>query len=263
MIETTTQVSLEEDQQFFVVWRDTEGAMQRGPLQVLWELISSYRVDIFNVSLIRITEDFLDFIRQSRQLQLDLAASFTHMASRLVYYKSKALLPQTDIEENEGEDRLPPELVGQLLEYRKYQTAAEKLREIGDIASGMYTRKAALTSQSDTQKEEEWLDVSLNDLIILYSRLLQRPSEEKTGDIAFELEQYSVDKQLAYLQNLLNQVEAFAFEDIFENPKNIKRGELIVTFLALLELTRQAKVVIRQKNNFGEIRIFKRSLIVS
>ncbi len=268
--QVSSTLGLEKGPQFFVVWRNGEGKAQRGPLQVLWDLIASYQLDIFNVSLERISQDFLEFIRHNHKLQLDTAAAFTHMASRLIYYKSKALLPRLEIEEDEERDRLPPELVDQLLEYRKYQIAAEKLRVIEETVSGMYTRQVVAKPQVEGGIEnsgEEWLDVNLTDLIILYSRLLRRKEKqtkiEKPEDITFELDRYSLEVQLLYLENLLGQVDSFSFQDIFENPKDIKRGELIVTFLAILELTHQSKIVIRQKNNFGEIRIFKRSVVVS
>ncbi len=266
------------EQQFFVFWRNGEGTMERGPLPVLWDMIESYQVDIFDVSLERLTEDFLSYMKESRKLRIDIAASFIHMAARLVYYKSRALLPDVDfITEHEEENRLPKEIVQQLLEYRKYQMAAEKLCFIENLSSGMQGRKAGIHSvqitpmerkeRKERKEREGWLDLNLTDLIILYSRLLKRIEKEqqKEKDLTYELEKYSVEEKIKYLSTLIEKVDTFSFEEIFENPylQNVTRNELIVTFLALLELTLQGKIILRQKHNFQEVLIFKRNVIVT
>ena len=256
------------DVQFFVSWRNGEGALERGPLQVLWDLIEAYQIDIFDVSLERLTEDFLQFIEHNKALELNLAASFMSMAARLIYYKSRALLPNLEFEESEEEHRLPPELVQQLLEYRKYQAAARKLGFLDEVSGGMYTRKAELPLQQEKktkQESNEYLDLNLTDMIILYSRFLKRAEaqKQKEENLSYELENYNVAEQIAYLETLLENVDSFRFEEIFEDPKRIKKGELITSFLALLELTKQAKIIIRQRKNFGEIRIFKQTVLVS
>ena len=256
------------DVQFFVSWRNGEGILERGPLQVLWDLIEAYQIDIFDVSLERLTRDFLQFIEHNKTLELNLAASFMSMAARLIYYKSRALLPNLEFEESEEEHRLPPELVQQLLEYRKYQAAARKLGFIDEVSSGMYTRKAELPLQQEKktkQESNEYLDLNLTDMIMLYSRFLKRAEaqKQKEENLSYELENYNVAEQIAYLETLLENVDSFRFEEIFEDPKHIKKGELITSFLALLELTKQAKIIIRQRKNFGEIRIFKQTALVS
>ena len=254
--------------QFFVSWRNGKGALERGPIQLLWDLIESYQVDIFDVSLERLTRDFLEFLEHKKRLELDLTASFIRMAARLVYYKGRALLPNLDFEETEEEDGLPPELVEQLLEYRKYQAAAEKLRLIEEISSGMYTRDPdpfPKEEKSADPEGESYLDLSITDLVMVYSRLLRKLEAEKKRqeDLSYDLEEYSVSEQISYLETLLEKLDSFTFEEIFEDPKYIRRGELITSFLALLELTKQGRIIIRQKNSFGEIRIFKQNTLLS
>lgn len=257
----------ESTPQFFVSWRNQKGEMERGPLQVLWDLIESYQIDIFDLSLERLTGDFLQFIEDNKALELDPTASFMYMAARLVYSKSRALLPNLEFEEREEEHRLPPELVQQLLEYRKYQIASEKLRAIEELSSGMYTRNLDAHPQGERKIDQEsdgYLDLNLTDMIVLYSRFLKALDlqDQKKEDLSYELENYKVADQMAYLENLLEKLDSFRFEEIFENPKCITKGELITSFLALLELTKQAKIIIRQKNNFSEIRIFKQTILV-
>ena len=161
---------------FPVSWLNSDGEPEQGPMYVLWELIESYKVDIFEVSLHRITEDFLNFLRRAGELQVELASSFTVMASRLLYYKSRALLPDPGFEESDEESRLPPELVQQLLEYRKFQFAAERLGDLDETSAGMLTRKTGLVPDTGSAETNEWLDASLVDLIQAYSNVLNRAS---------------------------------------------------------------------------------------
>ena len=248
---------------FLVHWRTPIGESEEGPLYVLWDLIESYKVDIFDVSLLTITEDFLQFLSSADQLQIELASSFTVMASRLIYYKSKALLPDPGFEDTEEEPRLPPELVQQLLEYRKFQLAADRLREREEMAGGMLTRTDGPIPEHLGQ-DGEWLEVSLLDLIAAYSNLLRRQEQENQPEDQYEieLEEISVEDKIHYLRGLLEQSTSFSFDELFENLKVMSRGDVIATFLALLELTRQGEIILRQKANFQEIRIFKKSVVV-
>lgn len=250
---------------FPVSWLNSDGEPEQGPMYVLWELIESYRVDIFEVSLHRITEDFLSFLQRAGELQVELASSFTVMASRLLYYKSRALLPDPGFEESDEETRLPPELVQQLLEYRKFQFAAERLGELDETSAGMLTRKTGLVPDTGSEDANEWLDVSLVDLIQAYSNVLNRAKADEDGEddeYEVEMEEHSVEDKIAYLRGLLTDAQSFAFDELFENIEEMSKVEIVATFLALLELTRQGEIILRQKVNFGEIRIFKKSVLV-
>jgi len=251
---------------FLVTWLNAEGEAEQGPLYVLWELIESYKVDIFDVSLNRITADFMGFLQRAESLEIELASSFAVMASRLLYYKSRALLPDPGFEDADEEPRLPPELVQQLLEYRKFQLAAERLGRLEDAAQGMLARETGLAPISDGE-QNEWLEVSLVDLARAYSKVLRRLEEvsEESEEVGYEikLEEFSVEDKIQYLRGLLQESQSFAFQELFEKLEEMNRGEIIATFLALLELTRMGEIIIRQKANFEEIRIFKRSVVVS
>ena len=247
---------------FMVSWPGEDGQIEEGPLTVLWQLIESYRVDIFDVSLLRITEDFMSFLTSSEELRLDLASSFSVMAARLLYYKSRALLPDPGFEEPEEEPRLPPELVQQLLEYRKFQQAAEKLKSIEAITAGMLRRETGLTPDVDT--EGEWLDLDLSDLVHAYQAVLDRFRQVAPGevDLEIDLDQYSVEDKIDSIRSLLKTAVSFSFHDLFENLESMTRGEIVVTFLAILELVKQSEIIIHQQNKFADIVLFRKDTVV-
>lgn len=244
--------------EFYVSWQTPDGETEEGPLSVLWGLIESYRVDIFEISIHQITEDFLSFLKMARDLQVELASSFAVMAARLLYYKSKSLLPDPGFEEPESEDRLPPELVEQLLEYRRFQMAAEKLQHLDEVAAGLLPRKSSLVS-SDS---ETWLDVSLVDLVRAYGRVLEKldPAPEPTYDIP-EAE-FSVEEKMDEIRSILERSSSFSFFELFEDL-TLNRSEVIATFLAILELVKGREIILQQKTTFEDIYIFKKTITVS
>lgn len=247
--------------EFLVQWTGPDGD-EEGPLSVLWKLIESYRIDIFEISIHHITEDFLSFMHGAKDLRISLASSFTVMAARLIYYKSKALLPDPGFEDTETDSRLPPELIQQLLEYRRFQMASETLREMDEISGGIFGRPESPPIETDDA--ERMLEVSLVDLIRAYQKVLKRmePEPEEEG---YEVtgEEWSVEAKMDEIRGLLDSAISFVFEDLFENIESMRKGEVIATFLALLELTRLAEIILQQDGIFGPIMIFKRAATVS
>ncbi|GIX41117.1 MAG: segregation and condensation protein A [Leptospiraceae bacterium] len=255
MNQILNETLLQED--FIVKWKGPDGEME-GPLYVLWQLIESYQVDIFEVSIHRITEDFLNFIQKAKELKIELASSFALMASRLLYYKSKALLPDPGYEDEEQE-KLPPEIIQQLLEYKKFQQVAETLREIEELSEGIFTRQ---NDQTLIEVEETY---HINDLIQAYINFIKRKEKQtkhKEDHLEINLENFTIEEKIEYTRQLLNKTTYFAFHELFEDPYHISLFEFIVAFLAILELARLNEIVIEQKEIFGPIYIFKKSVTV-
>jgi segregation and condensation protein A len=258
----TDEAGKDELSEFIVHWSGPDGD-EEGPLSVLWKLIESYRIDIFEISIHRITEDFLSFMHGAKDLRISLASSFAVMAARLIYYKSRALLPDPGFDDTETDSRLPPELIQQLLEYRRFQMASETLREMDELSSGIFGRPENPEPERDDQ-EERMLEVSLVDLIRAYQRVLKRMEPEPEED-GLELlgEEWSVEAKIEEIRGLLSDSISFAFEDLFEHVESMKKGEVIATFLAILEMARLAEIVIQQDLVFGQIMIFKRAATIS
>lgn len=240
--------------EFVVRWNNQDGGLTEGPLTVLWTLVDSYKVDIFEVSLSRITSDFIQFLRTSQSLSIELTSEFAVMASHLVYLKSKALLPDPGFEEEDYDPPLPRELVDKLLEHKKFQMAGQKLAELDKITAGMFTRD---TNQV-LEETETWLDVSLVDLISAFNSILETDSSNEEAEIPIYegVSQYSVEEKMEYLQSLIQERGEIHFLDLFSVP-NPEKKEIVAAFLAVLEIVKIRVCKVIQHSVFGEIKIVR------
>lgn len=237
---------------FVVRWNTPDGGITEGPLHVLWSLIESYRIDIFDVSLSRITNDFITFLKTAEAISLELSSEFALMAAHLVYLKSKALLPDPGFEEEDFDPPIPKELVEKLLEHKKFQMASQKLAELEKIALGMFTRETNIVLEDD----ENWLDVSLIDLIAAFNALLNQDIEksEEIEILSTFQRKYTVEDKLTFIQEKLKESKEFLFSDLLEEEEPNKE-EIVATFLAILELVKNKYARVVQHRIFGTIKI--------
>ncbi len=222
---------------FQVAFHTRAGSEQTGPLGILWTLIESYEVDIFSVSLSRITHDFLRFM-ETAQISLEEQAEFTHTAARLIFYKSRQLLPNAAIGEDTPPDTLPYELVEQLLEYKKMQQAAAEMRLLEERSQLRIMREP---TWGTFEKELDYLEVDLISFLKTFRDFLER--EEKSRPMQIADENISVEEMIEYLQTkLLGDGEASFFRSVtgFSIPR------IIACFLALLEMAKQRLIKLRQ-----------------
>ena len=219
-----------------------------GPLDVLWDLIKRSKIDIAEISLSAITEQYLEFLRLMESLNFKVATEFIWMASELLYYKSKSLLPTDAMEDEYFTPPLPPELIQKLLEYKKYQMTSRTLKDIYDFQDNTYTRE---TPPSEPGEGEVYLDVSLFDLLRAFARVLESHTTVEREDIIFD--EILVSDRIEYITELLKEKEMILFTDIFTARPS--RPEIIATFLAILEMTKMKIVRVLQNSVFGDIRI--------
>lgn len=221
-----------------------------GPLDLLWNLIRESKLDITEVPLALVTEQYIAYLRMMESLNIQVASEFILMASELLYYKSKALLPSGEIEDDYFVPPLPPDLVEKLLEYKKYQAAAASLREKFERQSDCFFRKIEPAGGSDS---EVYLEVSLFDLLKAFADIID--SQETIEQEAIVFDEILVSDRIEYIESVLSQHESVLFTDLFqENPS---RGIIIASFLAILELAKMFRIKIMQHRLFGEIRIFR------
>jgi segregation and condensation protein A len=220
-----------------------------GPLDLLWYLIKREEVDIYDVSLERITQQYLEFMEAFKALDLELAGEFIVMAANLIYIKSRTLLPvSVQPPEEEAEEEDPRwELVRQLIEYKKFKDAAAQLHERELAREALFSR----VSEAQTVVPERPLgEVSVFDLINAFNGILKRLNQKEDLREIFE-ENFTVSDKIELVLKLTSSGVPLLFTELFSGVAS--RAEIVVTFLAVLELIRVKQLSALQDSAFGEI----------
>ena len=225
-----------------------------GPFEVLLYLIKAQEIDIFDIPILKITEQYIRFLEMMREENLDIAGEFLVMAATLIQIKSKMLLPpevDTDEEDIEEEDpRL--ELVEKLLEYRKYRDLTQQMALLESIQADCFTRNVKPQFEPDTSEENDYIDVSLYDLINTFRGLLRYFIEGDAHTVM--VEGHSVDEKIVLIQDLLVEHQSVAWTDLTQRCRN--KIETLCCFLAILELCKMGRIRVHQHDVFGNIRLF-------
>ena len=225
---------------FEISFTTKDGLNSKGPLNLLWNLIRNYQVDIFQVSLTNITTDFINYIH-SNPINIEEESSFIAMATKLLYYKSKLLLPTNTSEEEFIEiNILPKELIDQLMQYRKFQFMADIFMTMQESITQSFERSSIW---SQYEKEVESLHVNLNDLIQAFYKISN--AEKKENIISFPEEEVIVEDIIDNIYKDLLHQKSLSFFTLIQNTSIYKR---IGVFLAILEMTLRNKIKIYQNN---------------
>ena len=226
-----------------------------GPLDLLLHLVKKQEVDIYQVNLTRIATEFVAYIEQMRELDLEVAGEFLVMAASLLYIKSRELLPvdlqvKPETEEEEGDDPRW-ELIRRLVEYKKFKDAAAALQTCEEQAENRYSRrpgKIEFTEDAAPKRGE----VSMFDLIGAVSQILKRfQARDDVREI--NADPHTVSEKIESLRLLVTEGRVVKFSDLFASARS--RNEVVVTFLAMLELTRLKHLILVQSDDFGEIEV--------
>lgn len=228
-----------------------------GPFDLLLFFIERDELDIYNIPIANITDEFLEYLHQMESLNVDLASEFIVVAATLMRIKAKMLLPRKPVDEEGNEIDPRQELVQRLLEYKKYKSVLEDLRKLEDIRSFMnprgYASEELKRLAEQTLADTELESVSLYKLLRTFERLINRFDEEKKTRRVHTVYNYSytIQDQRQYLTDSLREGGKKDFEELFMQLEN--RVHAIVTFLALLELLNAQEIMIIQGdgvNNF-------------
>ncbi|MDY6932655.1 MAG: segregation/condensation protein A [Spirochaetota bacterium] len=221
-----------------------------GPLDLLWSLIRKAKIDITQIYISQITDQYLDYLRLMKEMDMQIASEFILMASELLYFKSKSLLPGEEIEDEFFTLPIDHELIQKLLEYRKFQLASVNLLENIERQADFFTRD---TIHTEIVNEEEFVEVSVIDLMNAFVKLLNTDGEDDNDEII--LDEIHVSDIIIHILNLLRVKDQIIFTDIFSN--NSHRVEIIASFLAILEMNKMSKIRLMQSVVFGNIWIFR------
>jgi len=225
-----------------------------GPLDLLIHLIKQNEVNIYDIPIALITAQYLQYLDMMQELDLDVAGEFVVMAATLIHIKSRMLLPRPDAGQEDPEEDPRELLVRRLLEHQKYKAAAELLHERETLREAQWLRPDGRVAAIAGDEYEPELEVDLFSLLTAFRAVLERAS--RRPQVPLPSEQISIEDRIAQLLARLSETEACGFEDLFEDVSS--KPDLIVTFLALLEMIRLKLVRVFQAGQLGPIRIYKR-----
>jgi segregation and condensation protein A len=223
-----------------------------GPLDLLLHLIRENKIDIYDIPISLITHHYLKYLEIMKELNLDIAGEFLAMAATLIYIKSRMLIPPDEEVPPEEQEDPRQELVERLIEYQKFKEAAVQLKEKEEEWTKVFQRESVL----DEEEGEIYLsDVSLFDLIGALKKILETAPPE-VGTITKET--LTVKDKMSIIIEMIEGQEALRFEELFKG--NITRAQLIVTFIALLELIRLGLLRAYQERHFSNIWVIKQNV---
>ena len=225
-----------------------------GPLDLLLYLIKKEEVDIYSVSIERITNQYLEYLNTFRMLDLEIAGEFVVMAANLIYIKSRSLLPidQQPPEEEADEEDPRWDLIRQLIEYKKFKDAAMQLQRWEIAQEGIIPRIAGKPTLNDPEtllKEE----VGIFDLITAFQKVLKKLENRQENLREIFEENFTVSEKIDFILETIRAGRVVTFSSLFARAAS--RTEIAVTFLALLELIRLKQLRVIQPTPFAEIEI--------
>jgi segregation and condensation protein A len=225
-----------------------------GPLDLLLHLIRKHELDIYDIPIALITQQYLEYLDLMTEMDLDLAGEFLVMAASLIHIKSKTLLPRPDPKQDEPDEDPREALVRRLLEHQRFKAAAELLHEKEIQRSAQWGRPDERIADLVGEAPEPELDVDLFSLMTAFRQVLERA--RRRPKVYLPAEQLSIEDRIAQLEARLSEQEACGFEELFGDVDT--RAGMIVTFLALLEMIRLKRVRVFQQAPGGSIRVYRR-----
>jgi segregation and condensation protein A len=227
-----------------------------GPLDLLLYLIKKDEIDIYDIPIERITSQYLDYLRIIKMLDLEVAGDYLVVAATLVYIKSRVILPhdQRPPEDEADEDDPRWELVRQLVEYKKYKDAAFELQQCLHRQEGVYGRGGTFKPEVGADGSLPFDKVGLFDLLAVFQKILARASKDEDLKDIFE-DRFTVSDKIQFIQSHLAERKRLVFEELF--VEGATRTEIVVTFLAVLELIRLRQIAVAQESPFSPIELVK------
>ena len=224
--------------------------LYEGPLDLLLDLIRRQKLDIYDIPIAKITEQYLEYLHLMEEMNVDVASEFLLMAAQLIYIKSRMLLPpDPDALPEEAEDPRT-ELVRRLLEYEKFKNAAQMLHQRELVENAAWSNPGSIAMEESELEPE--VAVTLYDLLLVFRDVVKR--SEQRPLLQVDRDEFSVEQMMAFLfEKIVSASDAVALSDVL--PEIMSRRALITAFLALLELTRLRAIYLKQDKTFGEITV--------
>jgi segregation and condensation protein A len=224
-----------------------------GPLDLLLDLIRKQEINIYDIPIAKITQQYLDYVQQAAAMNMELSAEFVYMAATLIHIKSKMLLPRDpELAKLEPEEDPRKELVERLLEHERFKTAAEMLHQKRVIEEAVWSNPQIAQFRADN--EDPGLAVTLFDLVKTLQSVLDRVKQRPTYEV--DNTEVSVPDMIKYLRNIFDRGKSsVSARDLFERQRS--RRAMVCLFLAILEMVKVQAIGLTQSELFGEIALKK------
>ena len=230
-----------------------------GPLDLLLHLVKESNIDIYDINIVDITYQYLEYIHQWEQLNIDIASEYLVMAATLMEIKSRALLPsvssESDVLEGDAEIESRDTLIEKLVQYQKYKEITKNFKLLEEERSYIYTKAPERLNEMFEQKLVNDTDTGVEDLMRAFMNFLDRKNMERPIATKITNKEYSVRKRKEYIKKYLLSHGNVEFTELFDC---YNKSYIIVTFLAILELAKEHDIVLKQDGCFSKIMIEQR-----
>lgn len=222
-----------------------------GPLDLLLHLIKESKMDIMNIEIEKITKQYINYLEQQEKMNLEIASEYLVMASELIEMKSKLLLPNPKIENEEGKDIDPREdLVSRLLEYQAYKEITKVLKEKEILRRDIYTKSPENIKNYIEEEKKITAEVTLDDLVSAFQKFLERKKESKPLKTKVTTNEITVSSRRYEIKSILKKKSKVSFFELFPV---LTKEYIVATFLAILEMAKNKELTITQDKTFDDI----------
>lgn len=220
-----------------------------GPLDLLLHLIKESKMNIFDIKVEEITDQYLKYIESQEKMNLEIDSEYLVLASELIEIKSKLLLPNEKVED-EAEEDPREELINRLLEYEAYKEITKTLKEKEELRQEIYTKAPSNIQEYIEDNTEIKSDITLDDLVDAFQKFLERKKESKPLSTKVTEKEITVSSRRCEIRNILKRKKKISFFELFPV---ISREYIVATFLAVLEMAKNKELIITQNDTFDDI----------
>lgn len=222
-----------------------------GPLDLLLHLIKESKMDIMDIEIVSLTDQYLSYINNMEKLNLNIASEYLTIASELIYLKSKILLPNNK-EESDNEEFIEAKenLINRLLEYKQYKDITNTFKILEEQRGEFFTKSPSNLKEYKSNEIVLNENITLEDLVKAFQKFLERKEYNKPITTKITTKEISVSERRNYIKNILKERKKVEFFDLFEN---FTKPYVVITFLSILEMAKSKELTIKQEKNFDKI----------
>lgn len=221
-----------------------------GPMDLLLHLVKENNIDIIELNVEEITEQYLKYIEEAEELNLDIASEYLALAAELIEIKSMSLLPKKVVVEDDYEEDPRENLIARLIEYQKYKEVTKDLKELEQQRKHFYSKSPSNLKEFKENEEINYGDLTMDLLMNAFQKFLDRKEEEKPLNTKITKKEYSVSARSREIKYVLKKRKKVEFEELFEI---VTKDYVVVTFLSILSMAKKGELIITQNDNFSKI----------